>query len=120
MEMGATPVIAAAAFAMQLLGTVAIVVWKLTRIERNLYDALGRHRTEIDDRREHDLRNVGEAVGAIRTKMSEIEIWNRDNFARRDSVHTMSGRIEQLVVQSEERLTDQMTKMEQRLMAARP
>lgn len=85
-------------------------VWKLTRVEVSIRGALAKNRQETDDkinvevgklraelRDDHEefSRQWGDGLLAMRTKITEvelasekkfagIELWNRDNFVRRD------------------------------------
>lgn len=97
--------IVAAGFALNLIVFLIAGTRQVSRAETALYADITRHRSELearitttrkelDDRRDMDLRVLSETMQAIRQKLSEMELWNRDNFARRDSVHTLGGRIE--------------------------
>lgn len=57
-------------------------------------------------------REIADEFKQVWKKITEMELWNRDNFARRDSVHTLGGRLEQQIVNSEERVIEQVNKLE--------
>ena len=60
-------------------------LWKLTRVEVALRDAIAASREETDSRIERHKREVGETISAIREKVREVELFSRDTFMRRDS-----------------------------------
>lgn len=82
-------------------------VWKLTRVEVSIRGALAKNRQETDTkintevgrlreewRQEHDqfMQQWGEGLTAVRQKMTDMEIWNRDNFVRhRDFTSIVQG-----------------------------
>lgn len=90
----------------------------LSNAEKSIREDIHNHRKELDEQRLIDQRNMGEALTGVRTKMFEIEIWARDEltkYALRESVHTLGGRLEQQIVQSEERVTGAVAGLKQEL-----
>jgi hypothetical protein len=72
--------------------------WKLTRIEKAILETVITHRKEIDSDIDARDRNVGESLQGIRQKIAdvdqsavkkitEVELYVRDTFVRRDSWH---------------------------------
>lgn len=72
---------------------VALVgaTWGVARIKSEVKDAvrdeIDAHRTQIDDRITQIEQRVGETTAALRSKINETELWNRDTFMRRDSFY---------------------------------
>lgn len=85
--MDTTQWIPVAAFVLTAIGTVAGVVWKLTRVELRLIEKITSARAEIDDHLERQAREFGEVASALRTKVHEVEVWARDTFVRRDGFY---------------------------------
>lgn len=89
------------AFVLAIGGT-----WKLAQMEHRLTGAMTKHRREIDEaayaakQEAFDLadrvrRETGESIASIQTRMSQLEIWNRDNFVRRDSFQMVMSEAKQ-------------------------
>jgi hypothetical protein len=98
-------------------GIIVSVTWKIGGIERTFVSAIATERASINA--EHTAirnsianeieslrRTMGEVGASLRQKIHEVEVWNRDNFARRDSVGAM--RIE--ISEQFKTLTDQIDK----------
>lgn len=76
--------IALAAFALNMIGTVVGVTWKLSRVEVSLRETIMNERKEIDRDLERQAREFGETAQALRQKVTEVELYVRDTFVRRD------------------------------------
>jgi Sec-independent protein translocase protein TatA len=82
---------------------------------KEIDERIDRLRLEIDSRREVDLRAWGETMLAIRSKIGEMELWNRDNFARRDSVHALAGRLETRIEALDEKMSEAFEKLSSKI-----
>lgn len=107
--------IAVAGFFVNLVVMIVGGTWKLGRMQAALTEAVLTHKREVGEEFSIVRREFGEAVSALRQKVTDVEIWSRDNFARRDSVHTLGGRLETQMMQLEERLSGQLEKLDKRL-----
>lgn len=99
-----------AAFVVNLIVLSVTLTRALSKTEAAIRDEIHKHRKEIDEERERESRVVGESLQGLRTKLFEVELWIRDelkDYALRESVHTLGGRLETMVVRTEERLLDQ-------------
>lgn len=121
--------IALAAFAVNMIGTIVGVTWKLSRVELSLRQAITIERREIDehmerqlgeidDRLERQSREFGETASALRQKVHEVEVWARDTFVRRDGFYKvkdeLSAEIKGVAAQIYQRLDKLEAKMEAR------
>lgn len=60
-------------------------VWKLSRVEQAIRETVTDHREEID-REFVTLRSeLQQNLLAIRQKVTDVEIWGRDNFVKKDT-----------------------------------
>lgn len=104
--------LAAIVATLTFFGSIGILIWAAAvakgKMEAAFRRELNEQRKEIDRERDLDLRTFGESLTAIRNKMGEMELWNRDNFARRDSVHMLGGRLETQMVVLDEKLEEQI------------
>ena len=107
--------------------TGTVVVPALGMLGGVLYWALGRMlgeevaKLKIDIRKEADvdMHNFGETAQAIRQKISEVELWNRDTFVRRDEFKTsldqVNRNIESLRTNLDEKIDRLDTKLDTKL-----
>lgn len=69
------------------IATVAVGAWKLrgmqAKIDKGITDMAAT--IKQDQVEEHDVlaNQMGEGLQAIRQKINDVELWNRDNFVRR-------------------------------------
>src|SRR4051812_4071860 len=77
-----------------LVSTAIIGTWKLSRVELALREAIAKAERETDTRIEHRVREFGETILAIRQKITEVELFCRDTFMRRDSFYKVQETIE--------------------------
>ena len=92
--MEATVAVMALSFAFNLIVVVATISAKFGGLEGRIAQRINEHRDEMEERRERDLRNIGEALTGLRAKITEVELFNRDTFARRDGVFQVVARVE--------------------------
>jgi predicted nucleotidyltransferase len=77
----------------------------------NLVDLERRLRIEISD----STRSFGETVTAIRAKVSETELWNRDNFVNKDTFDTVIGDMRRSWERFEDKLNGRFDMIETKL-----
>jgi len=84
-------IISAITLVLNLAGTLAVVSWKMSRVEPTmklaLKEALDETTKEIDERIDRHVRYFGEGVAAVRQKINDVELYCRDNFVKKDE-HT--------------------------------
>jgi hypothetical protein len=104
--------------------------WALSRVEKELKDYFD---AQIDNvlrdvvkleragaERAETLRHeFGETGAALRTKIHEVETWNRDTFVRKESFEMVIGRVEKSMEKAvdkiEKRLETMFEKLQQKL-----
>src|SRR5882672_919634 len=57
----------------------------LGELELKVAAAINKSKEDVEERIDRQGREFGETVIAIRQKITEVEIWSRDTFVRRDS-----------------------------------
>jgi len=91
---------------------------KLTQTETSIRSAITSQRENIDDEFLQVRREWGETVSAIRQKVTDVELYVRDNYVRKDvfdSAMTNLGKhVEQVGDRIEARLLRIETKMDKR------
>ena len=94
-----------ASLALGLIAHVARATWKVSQINSDIREYLDaqidnlqrdiNHLEKSDMERADSLRReFGETGSALRTKMHEMETWNRDVFVRKDSFESAINRLE--------------------------
>lgn len=88
------------AIATLMVTTISIIVagvWKLTTVRDELKDAITGNRLELekkmDDEMEEIRRQFGETITALREKLTQIELYIRDNYVSKNSFNTVLDRI---------------------------
>jgi hypothetical protein len=79
-----------------LLQTIALIaagIWRLSRTEAAIRQEIASHRIENADRVDTAVRQIGETFTAFRTKITEVELYLRDNYVRRDSFQSVVGQV---------------------------
>src|SRR5574337_13766 len=76
--------LAAGMFIINLLAAAVGGTWALSRVVRQLSEKIDQAKLELDRRIDAEIDGsvgkFGETVTAIRQKMTDMELWNRDNF----------------------------------------
>jgi hypothetical protein len=94
--------------------TVAVVglTWGLGKIRDTVRDEIDEHRKDFDGAILSLRREVGETALALRQKVTEVELWGRDNFVKKDSFGIVTDRISQEVKDFAERIDRRLERME--------
>jgi hypothetical protein len=107
-----------AAFA-TVIGHAIRVTLSLKGIEQSIrshYDAqIDKAKADIVNRTDTLRREFGETASALRTKIHEIETWNRDTFVRKDSFEIVIGRIEKSMEKIGDRVDEKLDKIDSRI-----
>lgn len=111
----------ATAFA-AVIGYAVRITWKIRSIEKDVRDEV---KVDLDSLRkdvaeivrEHSERaevlrhEFGETAAALRTKIHDVETWNRDTFVRKDSFEMVIGRIEKTIEKMGDKIEDRIEKL---------
>lgn len=71
------------------IGTATALVWKLTRVEQSLREAIARSRDEIEANHAAETRIYNETLLALRQKINDVELDAARSYMRRDGYHQM-------------------------------
>lgn len=111
--------LALAAFAVNMIGTLVGVTWKLSRVEISLRDAITHERKDIDEDMARQSREFGETVAALRVKVHEVEVWARDAFVRRDDFYKIKDELSDQMKGMAAQINSRLDKLEAKI-EARP
>lgn len=97
--------------------TVAIVglTWGLSKIRDTVRDQIDARREEVDEDIEKLRREFGETSAALRTKVTEVELWARDNLVKKDSFGVVTDRISTELKNFAERIDRRLERMEEKI-----
>lgn len=91
------------------------LTWGIGRIRDTVRDEIDEHRQQNADKVDSLRSHVGEMGTALRTKITEVELYSRDTFMRRDSfyktVEMLSADIKAQFMQ----MTTRLDRMENKL-----
>ncbi len=79
-------VVALLGLAINLVVTIVGGIWKLSRLELGLRSAINEASDKTDEKIERQARYFGETVAAVRQKITDVEIFSRDTFVRKDEL----------------------------------
>lgn len=102
--MDGNTLIVVGAFIVNLVACTVHATWALSRIETALRKEIQTSRDETDDRIERQGRQFGEIIAALRQKITEVELYIRDNFVRKPSFEAVMARIEKILERLEEKI----------------
>lgn len=88
---------------------------ELAAIELKLGQAITRSKEEIDERVDRQGRDFGETAAAIRQKITDVEMWTRDTFVRRDSFYKVSDEFKADVVAMGDKIEKRLERMEAKI-----
>ena len=91
-------------------------------VERTIEQKTGQVRSELADKIDSEIRAFGDTGTALRQALSEAQMWNRDNFVRRDefsqSIHQINRNIDALRASTESSMKtfdDKLDRLDQKL-----
>lgn len=84
---------------------------KIEKIKDDYDKAVREHMGDLETMR-HEF---GETVAAVRTKIHDVEMWNRDTFVRKDSFEMVIGRLEKSIEKLGDKIEDRIDKMVERI-----
>lgn len=84
---------------------------QIDNVQRDYSKAVREHMGDLETMR-HEF---GETVAAVRTKIHDVEMWNRDTFVRKDSFEMVIGRLEKSIEKLGDKIEDRIDKMVERI-----
>lgn len=115
-----------ASLALAFIAHVVRATWRLSRIETDnreytdaQFDNVQRDVFKLEragmDRAETLRHEFGETASALRTKIHEVETWNRDTFVRKESFEMVVNRIEKSMEKLGDRFEEKLDKLVERI-----
>lgn len=115
-----------ATFFLALIAHAVKVTWQVRDLEAGIradmnaeIDNIQRDVVRLErtgsERGEILRHEFGETGSALRTKIHEVETWNRDTFVRKDSFEMVIGRLEKSIDKLGDKIEDRLDKMFERM-----
>jgi phage host-nuclease inhibitor protein Gam len=109
-----------------LVGAIVKLTWGASKVAQEIREEMS---AEVDnlqrdissltrtsaDRAETLRHEFGETGNALRTKIHEVETWNRDTFVRKDSFDMVIGRLEKSLEKMSDKIEDRIDRLADRL-----
>lgn len=113
--MTSAEIIALLSLILNVLVALAWLTIGLAKIKQAISSEIERHR----ERFEHDVDsirlNIGEVAAALRQKVTEVELFTRDTFMRRDSFYETINSVRQDIRGQFEKIDTRLERMEAKI-----
>jgi hypothetical protein len=113
--MSVAEVTAIAALALNIVVAIVGVTWGLAKIRETIRTEIEEHRIAFDADIDGLRREFGETAQAIRQKVSDVELWGRDNYVKKDSFGVVTDRISKEVKDFADRIDKRLERMESKI-----
>lgn len=81
-------ILTVAGYAGTLIAAIAVGAWRARGIqamlEKKIDDRIAEVRKDAADKRDEGVNQIGESLRGIRQAITDMAMWNRDTFVRRD------------------------------------
>lgn len=104
-----------AGFILQAVVYLVVGIWKLSQIKSEILAAIAVHRKEYDDEFARVRREFGEVGQAIREKITQVELFCRDNYVRRDSFYKVNDDTQASIKELGKELRERLERMEEKI-----
>jgi hypothetical protein len=107
--------IALISLAFNVLVAAVGLTWGVGKIRDAVRDEIEDYEDKNDERIDTLRVNVGEMGAALRTKISEVELFTRDTFVRRDSFNKILDSFAAMLRSEVTRLDSRLNRMENKI-----
>ena len=93
--------------------------WILGKSREKLSEKIDEAKLELErkihDETDNSVHDFGETVSAIRTKMNEMELWNRDNFVNKATFNVVLAQLRSDAERLEDKIDRRFDRIEAKL-----
>ena len=128
-EMAATPdpqgfglwevLIALGMLGVNFIGAIVGGTWVLARSRAKVVEKIDAARLELEQKinveTDHVTHDFGETVSAIRQKMNDMELWNRDNFVNKSTFNSVMDQWRSWFVRFEDKMDKRLDRIDAKL-----
>ena len=101
------------------IGAVVGGTWVLARSRAKVVEKIDAARLELEQKihieTDQTTHNFGETVNAIRQKMNDMELWNRDNFVSKSTFSTVMEQWRTWFVRFEDKMDKRLDRIDAKL-----
>jgi hypothetical protein len=108
-------VIALISLAFNVLVASIGLTWGIGKIRDAVRDEIEDYKDKVDNQIDTLRLNAGEMGAALRTKISEVELFTRDTFVRHDSFNKILDSIASMLRSEVTRLDSRLNRMENKM-----
>lgn len=108
-----------AGFILTVIGMSVAGARALAKMESRLTDKIAQTVNKTDEVISRQYHDFGESLTAIRTKITEVELYGRDNYVRRDGFYAVQKQLTDDMKVLGEKLDTRLERMEDKLDSAR-
>jgi hypothetical protein len=105
-------IVATAGFLLQFIVLLGTGIWKFAQVKTDLLAAIAASGKEIDERIDQQSRQFGETAAALRTKISEVEIYIRDHYVKKETFGPLMAEIKTDIKSFGEKIEGRLERME--------
>lgn len=91
------------------------LTWGIGRIREAVRDEIEEHKEKVNFSINELRSYTGEVATALRTKITEVELFTRDHFVRVDTFARFADSVSELLKQSLDKLDKRLDRMENKL-----
>lgn len=89
--------------------------WKISELKASLVKEIHSSKQEIEAAHDKYVHDVGETFAAFRQKISDVEMYIRDNYVRRDSFVEVNRQTQDTIRGAVEDLKQRLERMENKI-----
>lgn len=97
------------------VGTAVALVWKLTRVEQALREAIAASRDELEAKWAAEQRIYNETLLAIRQKINDVELDAAKTYMRREGFYSVQTQFREDLKSLAEKFEDRFNRMEEKI-----
>ena len=102
------------------IGTVSIAaisvigtgIWRLGLLQRNLLAKMQEFKDEIEKGFEEEKRRITAEIVAVRQKITDVELWGRDNFVKKDTFSEVMDQMRRSIESMGNKLDSRLEKLD--------
>jgi len=113
--MPSAELIAAISLLLNVIVAAVGLTWGIAKIRETVRDEIEEHKVIVEGKIESLRSNTGEMGAALRSKITEVELFMRDTFVRRDSFNTFASAIADNIKIQFDKVDRRLERMESKL-----
>lgn len=104
-----------AGFILHFLATLIGGISALSQLKASVLEAISDHSKETETKFAIMRHETGEMGAALRQKITDVEIWGRDNFVRREGFYKVKEDLTQSIKELGDNIESRLVRMETKI-----